>query len=284
MQGGDENYLQLSGYSLSNGRNFNELDVQSGRSVCVIGSTIAKKIFNNAESAVDKIVKVENIKYRVIGILKDKGSSAFLNADNIVITTNNNIRRLYNGANSSFNIGVMVNNIKEMDVAIGEAKGVFRNIRELNFTDDNNFFVDKSDSIVEKLSNSIGIITTAAAFIGLITLIGAAIGLMNIMLVSVNERTREIGLVKAIGATAKSIQQQFLFESIIISLFGALFGIILGVLVGNLFGIILKAGLIIPWVWVIAGVVVCFLVGLLAGLYPAYKASQLNPIVALRFE
>lgn len=285
LQGGDENYLQLNGYSLSTGRNLNDLDIQSGRSVLVLGSSVAKKIFNDKpESAVDKIVKVENVKYRVIGVLKDKGSSAFLSADNIVITSLNNIRRLFNTSNQSFNIGVMVNNIKDMDVAIGEATGTFRTIRKLDLTEENNFFIDKSDSIVEKLTNSIGIITTAAAFIGLITLIGAAIGLMNIMLVSVNERTREIGLIKAIGGTAKSIRQQFLFESIIISLIGAIFGIILGVFVGNLFGVILKSGLIIPWGWVIAGIIVCFLVGLFAGLYPAHKASKLDPIVALRFE
>ena len=285
VQAGDENYLQLSGYSLSVGRNFNKLDVESGRSVCVLGNSVSKKIFgDNPQRAVDKIIKVANIKYRVIGILKDKGSSAFLNADNVVITTYNNIRRLFPTTGTSYNIGIMVNNIKDMDVAIGEATGTFRPIRKLDFTEDNNFFVDKSDSIVQAFTNSLGSITTAAAFIGLITLIGAAIGLMNIMLVAVNERTREIGLIKALGGTKKSIRQQFLFESIIISLIGALFGIILGVLVGNLFGIVLKTGFVVPWGWVVTGIVVCSLVGLFAGLYPAYKASKLDPIVALRYE
>lgn len=284
VQGGDENYLQLSGYSLSVGRNFNRLDVESGRSVCVLGNSVAKKIFGDPGKAVDKIIKVANIKYRVIGILKDKGSSAFLNADNVVITTYNNIRRLFTISNTSWNIGVMVPNIKDMEIAIGEATGTFRPIRKLAFTEENNFFVDKSDSIVEAFTKSLGSITTAAAFIGLITLIGAAIGLMNIMLVAVNERTREIGLIKALGGTKKSIRQQFLFESIIISLIGAIFGIILGVLVGNLFGIVLKTGFVVPWDWVITGIVVCSLVGLFAGLYPAVKASKLDPIVALRYE
>jgi hypothetical protein len=124
VQGGDENYLQLSGYTLSAGRNINKLDVESGRSVCVLGNSVAKKIFGDSpERAVDKIVKVGNIKYRIIGILKDKGSSAFLNADNVVITTYNNIRRLFSTANASFNIGVMINNIKDMDIAMGEATG-----------------------------------------------------------------------------------------------------------------------------------------------------------------
>ncbi len=220
----------------------------------------------------------------MIGVLKDKGSSAFLNADNVVITTYNNIRRLFTSSNTSFNIGVMVSNVKDMNIAIGEAKGVFRPIRKLAFTEGDNFFVDKSDSIAEMFQNSLGSITTAAAFIGLITLIGAAIGLMNIMLVAVNERTREIGLIKAIGGTKKSIRQQFLFESIIISLIGAIFGIVLGVLVGNLFGIVLKTGFVVPWGWVVIGIVTCSLVGLFAGLYPAFKASKLDPIVALRYE
>ncbi|MGI8583461.1 MAG: ABC transporter permease [Chitinophagaceae bacterium] len=285
VQGGDENYLRLSGYTLSAGRNFNKLDVESGRSVCVLGNSVAKKIFgDNPERSVDKIVKIANIKYRIIGILKDKGSSAFLNADNVVITTYNNIRRLFTTSNASFNIGVMVNSIKDIDIAIGEATGTFRPIRKLDLTEENNFFVDKSDSIVEAFTKSLGSITTAAAFIGLITLIGAAIGLMNIMLVAVNERTREIGLIKALGGTKKSIRQQFLFESIIISLIGAIFGIILGVLVGNLFGIVLKTGFVVPWGWVVTGIIVCSLVGLFAGLYPAYKASKLDPIVALRYE
>ena len=251
----------------------------------MLGNSVAKKIFGDKpERGIDKIIRVANNKYRVVGILKDKGSSAFLNADNVVITTYNNIRRSFTTSNTSFNIGVMVDNIKDIDIAIGEATGIFRPVRKLDFKEENNFFIDKSDSIVEAFTKSLGSITTAAAFIGLITLIGAAIGLMNIMLVAVNERTREIGLIKALGGTKKSIRQQFLFESIIISLIGALFGIILGVLVGNLFGIVLETGFVVPWGWVITGIIVCSLVGLFAGLYPAHKASKLDPIVALRYE
>jgi putative ABC transport system permease protein len=284
--GGDENYLQVSGYTLSEGRNLNDLDIQTGRNICIIGSSICKKMFNDRpDKAVDRIIKVSGIPYRVIGVLKDKGSSAFLNADNVIITSYNNIRRVFtNSNNSSFNISVMVNNVKDMDVAIGEAKGTFRPVRKLDLTEDDNFYIVKSDSIVEVFMKSLGSITTAAAFIGLITLIGAAIGLMNIMLVAVNERTREIGLIKAIGGMKSAIRQQFLFESIIISLLGAVCGIILGVLVGNLFGLLLHTGFVVPWGWVVIGVVVCSLVGLFAGLYPAYKASALDPIVALRYE
>jgi putative ABC transport system permease protein len=285
MMGVDENYLQQSGYTLSGGRNFNKIDVQSGRSICILGNSVAQKLYgDNPQRALDKIITVAGIKYRVIGILKDKGSSAFLNADNIVLTTYNNIRRLFTTNGTTYNIGIMVNDIKDMDAAISEAKGTFRPIRKVAIDEDNNFYIDKSDSIAEAFMSSLGFITYAAAFIGFITLLGAAIGLMNIMLVAVNERTREIGLIKAIGGTKKSIRTQFLFESVLISLFGALFGIIFGVLIGNVVGMLLHTSFIIPWFWVILGIVVCSTVGLFAGLYPAIKAAALDPIVALRYE
>ncbi len=285
MRGGDENYLIQSGYTLSDGRNFNTIDVQSGRSICILGNGVAKKLYDdNTFRAVDKIIKVAGISYRVIGVLKDKGSSALLNADNVVITTYNNIRRLFPTDGTSFDIGVTVNDLNDIEAAIGEAKGTFRPIRKVAIYEENNFYIDKSDSLAEVFMNSLGAITTAAAFIGLITLIGAAIGLMNIMLVAVNERTREIGLIKAIGGTRKSIRTQFLFESVLISLLGAIFGIILGVLVGNIVGMFLNTGFVVPWAWVITGIVVCSAVGLFAGLYPAVKAARLDPIVALRYE
>ena len=285
MRGGDENYLTQSGYTLSAGRNFNTIDVQSGRSICILGNGVAKKLYgDNTSRAIDKIIKVAGINYRIVGVLKDKGSSALLNADNVVITTYNNIRRLFSTDGTTFDIGVTVNNLNDIEAAIGEAKGTFRPIRKVAINEENNFYIDKSDSLAEVFMNSLGAITTAAAFIGLITLIGAAIGLMNIMLVAVNERTREIGLIKAIGGTRKSIRTQFLFESVLISLLGALFGIILGVLVGNIVGMFLNTGFVVPWAWVITGIVVCSAVGLFAGLYPAIKAARLDPIVALRYE
>jgi putative ABC transport system permease protein len=285
MSGGDENYLVQNGYTLGGGRNFNKLDVESGRNICILGNSVAQKLYgDNTLRALDQTIKADGIKYRVIGVLKDKGSSAFFNADNIVLTTYNNIRRLFPTDGTSYNIGVMVNNINEMDAAISEAKGTFRPIRKLAIDEENNFYINKSDSIAEVFKNSLGTITTAAAFIGLITLFGAAIGLMNIMLVAVNERTREIGLIKAIGGKSKSIRAQFLFESIFISLIGAVLGIILGVIVGNVVGIFLHTGFVVPWLWVVIGIVVCSAVGLFAGLYPAVKAAKLDPIVALRYE
>lgn len=283
--GGDENYLELNGYKLAFGRNFTSTDVESGRSVCMLGSAVAQKLYpNRIESAIDKVVSVDHVPYRVIAVLEDKGSSAFFNTSKIVITSYNNIRRLYSSQTTSFNIGIMVSNIKVMDAAIGEAKGAFRPIRKLDVKEDDNFYVDKSDSIAQTLLKNLGFLESGTVGIAFITLIGAAIGLMNIMLVAVNERTREIGLAKALGSTRKDIRNQFIWESILISLMGAVAGIVLGILLGNLVALFLKTGFVVPWGWVIAGIFVCSFVGLTAGLYPAFKASKLDPIVALRYE
>jgi putative ABC transport system permease protein len=178
----------------------------------------------------------------------------------------------------------MVNDLKLMPIATGEAEGTFRAIRKLDVKEESNFFIDKSDSIAQSLLKNLGFLEKGTIGIAFITLIGAAIGLMNIMLVAVNERTKEIGLSKALGCTAKDVRSQFLFESVLISLMGAAAGILAGILVGNLVALFLKTGFVVPWAWVIAAVLVCSLVGLVAGLYPAYKASKLDPIVALRYE
>jgi putative ABC transport system permease protein len=284
ITGGDENFLNINGYTLEAGRNFSSLDVETGRNVCLLGSDIAKKLFpKNQESSVDKIIRVGNLPYRVIGLLKPKGASVFLQMDKVIVTSHTNVRRLP-GASSSYTLNIMVDDVSQLDPAIGEATGTFRGIRRLDVTDADNFFIDKSDTVAETMIKLLGSISGSAGAIGLITLIGAAIGLMNIMLVAVTERTKEVGLIKALGGTRKSIRNQFLFESIIISLLGAVFGIALGVLVGNLFSMLLGTGFVVPWGWVITGIIICSLVGLAAGLWPAIKASKLDPIVALRYE
>jgi putative ABC transport system permease protein len=282
--GGDENYLNVNGYTIATGRNLSSLDIQSGRNVCMIGSNVASKLFGRTpERSVDKIIRVGSVPYRVIGLLKSKGSSAFLRQDDVIITSYNNSRKMPN-AYTSYLIGVKVDNVSQLEPVIGEATAVFRSVRKLTPTDDDNFVIEKSDRFAETFISMLGSIQGSAGAIGLITLIGAAIGLMNIMLVAVNERTREVGLIKALGGKRGNIRMQFLLESVIISLLGAIFGIILGILVGNLFTMVMKTGFVVPWLWVSLGIVICSVVGLLAGLYPAYKASKLNPIVALRYE
>jgi putative ABC transport system permease protein len=284
VMGGDENFLLINGYTLEEGRNFNSLDVQSARNVCLVGSDLAKSLYpKNPLHVLDKVIRVANLPYRVIGVLKPKGASAFLKMDKVLVTTHTNVKRLPD-ASPTYTINVMVDDILQMDPAIGEATGTLRRIRRLAITDNDNFFIDKSDSVAELMIGLLGSISGSAGAIGLITLIGAAIGLMNIMLVAVTERTKEVGLIKALGGTRKSIRNQFLFESVIISLLGAFFGILLGVLVGNLFSMVLHTGFVVPWGWVITGIIICSLVGLGAGLWPALKASKLDPIVALRYE
>ena len=284
VNGGDENFLLINGYTLHSGRNFSKLDVETGRNVCLLGSDIAKKLFpQNQESCVDKIIRIANVPYRVIGLLKPKGASVFMRMDKVIISSYNNVRRLPNAA-VSYTINVMVNDVTQLEPAIAEATGTFRAIRRLDIKDNENFFIDKSDAVAETMIGLLGSISGSAGAIGLITLIGAAIGLMNIMLVAVTERTKEVGLIKALGGRRSSIRNQFLFESVIISLLGAVFGIILGVLVGNIFSMVLGTGFVVPWGWVITGIIICSIVGLTAGLWPAIKASKLDPIVALRYE
>jgi putative ABC transport system permease protein len=283
MFGADENYLAVSGYTLASGRNLNPVDMQSGRNVAVIGSNVAAKL-NPArpEKMLDKIILVSGKPYRVIGLLKSKGSSAMMRQDDVVITSVENLRQYQ--INNSYQIGVMVNNVAELEPAIGEATDQMRKARRLIPTEAENFVIDKSDKFAEMFIGFLAGISGAAGAIGMITLIGAAIGLMNIMLVAVNERTREVGLIKALGGKKKDVRRQFLFESILISILGAIFGIILGVLVGNIFSIVLGTGFVIPWMWVAIGIIICTFVGLVAGIYPAMKAASLNPINALRYE
>lgn len=284
LTGGDENYLLLNGFTLAEGRNFTRAEVQSGAPVVLLGYDVANKLFKEGiASALNAQVRINNIPHRIAGVMESRGSTFGFSRDNMVITTYNDIERNY-PSSSSYVVGILTNDLREVPEAMGEAEAAFRPIRKLTTTEENNFVLDRSDSIAEKAMNSLGFLTISATVIGFITLIGAAIGLMNIMLVSVSERTKEVGLVKAIGGKSKLVRRQFLLEAIIISMMGALFGIVLGVLVGNLFSIVLNTGFVVPWNWVAIGIIICTIVGLLAGLYPALKAGRLNPIEALRYE
>jgi len=286
VNGGDENFIELNGYKLNTGRNLNELDVESGRNVCLLGKDVATTLFGeNAERPLEKIVRVNNIPFRVIGVLQEKGSTLGFSWDNAIITSYNNVRRFFNsGPNASFSIGIKVHDVKLLDAGIGEAEGTFRSVRKLTTTEGNNFLIDKSDSFVDMLLKNLQWLTVSAIVIGFITLMGAAIGLMNIMLVAVTERTKEVGLIKAIGGKQRNVRNQFLYESIIISLLGAAFGIFIGILLGNIVSMLMSTGFVVPWGWVFLGIVICSIVGLAAGIYPAFKASRLNPIEALRYE
>jgi putative ABC transport system permease protein len=285
LVGGDENFLLLNSYSLSAGRNFSKADAESGRNFCLIGQDVLNRLFkNNKDKAVNSIIRINDIPYIVLGVLGSRGSSFGMSRDNIVLVSYKNADKNFTSSRSSYTIAVNTDEVKQSQNAMGEAEGRFRSIRKLNITEESNFVIDRNDAIIERLFNSLRFITITASVIGFITLMGAAIGLMNIMLVAVNERTREVGLIKALGGKKKTIRQQFLSEAVLISLMGAVLGIVIGVLGGNVVSFLVKTNFVVPWGWVFSGVIICTAVGLLAGIYPAIKAGRLNPIEALRYE
>ena len=284
--GGDENYLSVKGYDLTFGRGFSDSEIKSGANKAIIGSEIVKLLFDdNSEKASTEDILIGNIRYRIVGVLKSKGSGGgSQGADRMVIIPLLNAKQNYDSKGNDYNINVSVSTALELDGATDVATGLFRQVRKLRIDQDEDFEITKSDGLLSILKENTVKIRWATIAIGLITLLGASIGLMNIMLVSVTERTREIGIRKALGATRSSILSQFLTEAIMICQFGGLVGIFLGVLAGLGVSLAMKSSFVMPWAWITLGVVTCFVVGLFAGLYPALKASRLDPIESLRYE
>jgi len=283
LQGVDENYLAVSGYEIESGRNFSNDEIQLNRRLVLLGAEIARDLFHTGIDPLGKEVSIAGLKLRVAGVLKSKGASA-VSDDNVCFIPITAARQYFSRPNMNFRITVMPLDPANLDILAGQAEGVFRIVRNLNPRDESDFNISKSDTIVALLLKNIRFVTLAATIIGIITLFGAAVGLMNIMLVSVTERTREIGVRKAIGAKPSTIKYQFLFESILIGQMGGIFGIILGILIGNIVSSLLKSSFVIPWVWVLMGIFVCFIVGIVSGYAPAVKAANIDPIEALRYE
>jgi putative ABC transport system permease protein len=282
--GSDENYLITSGNEIAKGRNFDAGEVITGAHVVILGSEVEKTVFKNNEDPIGQTVSIGPGKYKVIGVMEEKGSSIGFSGDRFCILPIQNVRSYFSRPGRTFNINVSVSSPLKMDQAIGEAIGLFRVVRGDLVGREQTFDIMKSDSIAKMLEENIKYVALAATIIGLITLIGAAIGLMNIMLVSVTERTQEIGIRKAMGATKRTVRNQFLAEAIVIAQMGGLVGILLGILIGNVLSMILKTSFIVPWGWMLLGVVLCFIVALISGIIPANKAARLDPIESLRYE
>ncbi|MBB2151860.1 ABC transporter permease [Pedobacter gandavensis] len=283
IQGIDENGLNSMGLQLTSGRNFSKTEVENGNNVCIIGSEVSEKLFKK-ESPIDKVINVGGNRLKVIGLLASKGSSMGFSGDRAVYVPLLKAKKINSNGNPSYNIVVMVPTNEMQEDIIGEATAEFRNIRKVKVAEPNNFEIIKSDAIAQTLFENLKYVVWGGIAIGAITLIGASIGLMNIMLVSVTERTREIGIRKAIGANPAVIRKQFLIEAVIICLMGGAFGIFLGIAIGNVISLAMGGSFIIPWLWIFGGFVLCVLVGIMSGYYPAKKASKLDPVEALRYE
>lgn len=283
VMGGDVNYIDISSYQMHNGRNFSPNEVASASNVAILGKDVASKIFKEVDP-IGESIYVGGARYRVIGTLKSKGNAMGFGGDRIVIIPIKNAIQTFSKPNMSVVISILSKDLLKVDAAVDEATVLFRRIRHLAVYMSNNFELIKSDSMMEKSKETTGMVTLLASAIAFVTLLGASVGLMNIMLVSVTERTREIGIRKAIGATPKSIQKQFLFEAILICQIGGVVGVVLGIIIGNVVGYAMSGMFFMPWLWTFLGLFICLLVGVISGYYPALKASKLDAVEALRYE
>jgi len=281
--GTDENYLTTAGYEIGEGRNFTADEIQQNVNYAIIGHSLARTVFKD-ESPLEKILSIGSGRYKVIGVLKEKGASFGGGGDRICLLPYTNVRQYFSRPNMNYTINVLPTNPNFLDAAVGEAEGIFRIVRNLDVRDESDFNITKSDNLAQMLIKNLKYVTLAATIIGIITLFGAAVGLMNIMLVSVTERTSEIGIRKAIGAKTTTIRQQFLFEAILIGQFGGVLGTVLGILIGNMVSLSMGTPFIIPWKWILSGVCLCFIVGMVSGYFPAQKASRVDPIISLHYE
>jgi len=279
----NDNYLTVKNLNLDFGRNFSAREIQYGAKVVVLGRKVYEAVFENNEDPLGKEVSLKGMQFRVIGVMKEKGNLAEDNFDNMALIPVIVANQLASGRGLWYTLTVAVSDPTSMEMAMGEATGLMRSIRRDQLGKPNSFELDKSDTL-DELNQLMGIITWVGLGIGFITLLGSSIALMNIMLVSVTERTREVGIRKALGATPMKIRQQFIVEAIVVCLLGGIAGVLLGVAIGNVAAKAMNMAFVLPWLWMFVGLVVCVAVGLFSGYYPANKAAKLDPIESLRFE
>jgi putative ABC transport system permease protein len=279
----NEYYLENTGTEIESGRNFNVFDIQNNNNVCIVGSDFLKSLFVN-DNPIGKRISIRGVKFKVIGVLESKGSTFGNNQDLRVLIPIQVARGIFTAPNINYTISIMVKNTEMLNAAQDEAVVTFRNIRGLNPIEKNDFGMERSDDLINRITSITGYLEIAAWIISIITILGSSIALMNIMLVSVTERTREIGVRKALGAKNSTISTQFFIETIVIGQIGSVLGILLGIGTGMIFSSYFESEFSLPWIPMLWATIITFIVAIIAGFYPAMKASKLDPIESLRYE
>jgi len=281
--GSDENFITSRNYEISAGRNLQPDDVEFGRAVVLLGSDIVSRLFPN-EEPLGRVVRIDGQSYTVVGLLASKGTAFGDNADINAITTITQYLETYGRTFQSISLNVQAADQESLARTLDTAIGMMRGVRRLEPESGNDFEVFSNESLIEAFNKIAGIIAIGAFVISAIALLASGVGVMNIMLVSVTERTKEIGIRKSIGAKKRNILMQFLLEAVVLSLVGGLAGVMVGVIGGNIAATFFNASMVFPWAWASAGLLVCSGIGIGFGFYPAWKAASLDPIEALRYE
>jgi putative ABC transport system permease protein len=285
VQGVNEEYMSIKGLELQKGRGMSRIEVGYGTNVAVIGHKIYKTLFKDNEDPINSKISLLGTQFKVIGVVEEKGQLAEDNYDNMVIIPIRLANQMAKGRGLDYELTVGIADPEQVEYAMGEATGVMRSIRRDEIGRENSFELERSETLAQNMESITSGLRMGGFGVGFITLLGASIALMNIMLVSVTERTREVGVRKALGATPLRIRQQFVIEAIVVCLLGGAVGIVLGILIGNGISSLMNIDIfVIPWFWMFVGMCVCIFVGLISGYYPAHKASKLDPIESLRFE